>query len=71
MADTHIKISKKSLADSTQTYIHVLDSLEKVDELATMIAGDNQTLLTRESAAQMLELAKVRKQELAIYKELS
>lgn len=71
MADTHIKISKKSSSGRTLTNVHTLSSVERVDEIATMIAGDSQTLLTRESAAQMLEMAKSRKQELAIYKELS
>lgn len=71
MADTHIRISKQSSGGRTLTNVHTLSKVERVDEIATMIAGDNQTLLTRESAAQMLEIAKGRKQELAIYKELS
>lgn len=71
MADTHIKISKKTTAGRTLTNVHTLSSNERVDEIATMIAGDNQTLLTRESAAQLLDMAKERKKELAIYKEFS
>lgn len=70
MADIHINIRKQSTQGRTLTSVQTLDRAERIEEIATMIAGDSQTLLTKESAAQMLDLAKQRKQELNLVKAL-
>lgn len=70
MADIHINIRKQSAQGRTLTSVQTLDRAERIEEIATMIAGDSQTLLTKESAAQMLDLAKQRKQELNLVKAL-
>lgn len=70
MADTHINIRKQSAQGRTITSVQTLDRAERIAEIATMIAGDSQTMLTKESAAQMLDMAKQRKQELNLVKAL-
>ena len=64
MADRHICISKHSTDGQTITSVNVLGYAESVAELASIISGAAQTELTRDSAAQMLDLAILRKQEL-------
>mgnify|MGYP003586438585 CR=1 FL=1 len=64
MADVHIKISKNTVQKQTITRVHIMNHQERITEISNIMVGDNQTELTRNSAAQMLEWAFMRKNEL-------
>lgn len=64
MADIHIKISKNTIQKKTITSVHIMNHQERIAEISNIMVGDNQTELTRNSAAQMLEWAATRKIEL-------
>ncbi len=61
MADLHYLIKKTSTDQSTSTDVIPLDSDGRVEELARIIGGVVVTDLTRQSALEMLELAKNKK----------
>lgn len=61
MADSHYLIKKTSTDQSTSTDVIPLDSDGRVEELARIIGGVTVTDLTRQSALEMLELAKNKK----------
>ncbi len=61
MADSHYLIKKTSTDQSTSTDVIPLDSSGRVEELARIIGGVTVTDLTRQSALEMLELAKNKK----------
>ncbi len=61
MADSHYLIKKTSTDQSTSTDVIPLDSNGRVEELARIIGGVTVTDLTRQSALEMLELAKNKK----------
>lgn len=61
MADSHYLIKKTSTDQSTQTTVTPLDNDGRVEELARIIGGVMVTDLTRQSALEMLELAKRKK----------
>ncbi len=62
MADQHYLIKKTSTDDSTSTSVSCLDTSGRVEELARIIGGVTVTDLTRQSALEMLELAKTKKE---------
>jgi DNA repair protein RecN (Recombination protein N) len=53
----HLRVSKNSMGDSTQTSIETLDAHGRRDELARMLGGVEITRETRAHAKQMLERA--------------
>lgn len=61
MADTHLCIKKYQTTDNTMTQVNSLDLAGKIAEISNMMAGDSQTDLTKDSAAQMLKIAQERK----------
>jgi len=61
MADQHYLIKKTSTDQSTSTDVIPLDHSGRVEELARIIGGVTVTDLTRQSALEMLELAKNKK----------
>jgi DNA repair protein RecN (Recombination protein N) len=61
MADSHYLIKKTSTDQSTSTDVIPLDSDGRVEELARIIGGVTVTDLTRQSALEMLELAREKK----------
>ncbi len=62
MADSHFLIKKTSTDQSTSTDVMPLDHSGRVEELARIIGGVTVTDLTRQSALEMLELAKNKKE---------
>ena len=63
MADLHYLIKKTSTDQSTQTTVTPLDHEGRVEELARLIGGVTVTDLTRQSALEMLQLAKDKKEK--------
>lgn len=61
MADSHYLIKKTSTDQSTATSVTLLEKDGRVEELARIIGGVTVTDLTRQSALEMLELAKSKK----------
>lgn len=53
----HWQVSKQSVGDSTVSNIRVLDTADRVDEVARMLGGETLTDTTRSHAAEMLALA--------------
>lgn len=64
MADNHYLIEKNTDGDKTATTVTLLDSESRIDELARIIGGVTVTDLTRQSAEEMLRLAKTQKEHL-------
>ncbi len=62
MADNHYLIEKSSTDSTTSTTVEPLDQNGRVEELARIIGGVVVTDLTRQSALEMLELAKTKKE---------
>ncbi len=62
MADNHYLIKKTSTDQSTATSVTLLEKDGRVEELARIIGGVTVTDLTRQSALEMLELAKSKKE---------
>lgn len=54
LADHHLRISKVTDGKATRTGVHVLETEERIDELARMLGGVEITAKTREHAAEML-----------------
>ncbi len=63
MADQHIVVSKTEDTLGTKTSVCVVEDTMRTEELARMLGGVTVTELTRQSAHEMLELAKKFKQE--------
>lgn len=57
VADKQYFIEKAIIADRTETRVRVLDSKERVDEIARMLAGSEITPLTLEHAKELLNMA--------------
>lgn len=57
MASTHIHIEKIEKADRTQTTLTILPQKERILEVGRMLAGEEVTELTKQHAAELLELA--------------
>lgn len=66
MADRHMKINKYSIEDRTITDVQILNRNERIEELAGMMAGESRTNITKESAAQMLDMAVMKKAQLLL-----
>ena len=62
MADRHIHIEKKPVAERTQTFVRVLPETQRLQELARMIGGDPITTAGLDNAAEMVRTAAVFKQ---------
>ena len=62
MADRHIHIEKKPVAERTQTFVRVLPETHRLQELARMIGGDPITAAGLDNAAEMVRTAAVFKQ---------
>ena len=62
MADRHIHIEKKPVAERTQTFVRVLPEAQRLQELARMIGGDPITAAGLDNAAEMVRTAAVFKQ---------
>ncbi len=62
MADSHYLIKKTSTDDTTSTTVTLLDTENRIDELARIISGVSVTDLTRENAREMLSMAKNKKE---------
>jgi DNA repair protein RecN (Recombination protein N) len=56
-AGAHHRISKKFEGGRTITQVELLDSLERLEELARMLGGKDITEITRQHAGQMLRFA--------------
>lgn len=63
MADNHLYISKSVENDRTKTHVNSLVSLEKIEEIARMLAGTEITKLTLEHAKELTVLAESEKQK--------
>ncbi|MBT2731282.1 DNA repair protein RecN [Carnobacterium sp. ISL-102] len=63
MADNHLYISKSVENDRTKTHVNALETTEKVEEIARMLAGTEITKLTLEHAKELTVLAKIEKQK--------
>ncbi|MER2227554.1 MAG: DNA repair protein RecN [Carnobacterium sp.] len=63
MADNHLYISKSVENDRTKTHVNSLVSLEKIEEIARMLAGTEITKLTLEHAKELTVLAETEKQK--------
>jgi len=63
MADNHLYISKSVENDRTKTHVNSLVSLEKIKEIARMLAGTEITKLTLEHAKELTVLAETEKQK--------
>ncbi|WP_407372235.1 DNA repair protein RecN [Carnobacterium sp.] len=63
MADNHLYISKSVENDRTKTHVNSLISLEKIEEIARMLAGTEITKLTLEHAKELTVLAETEKQK--------
>lgn len=63
MADNHLYISKSVENDRTKTHVTALESAEKIDEIARMLAGTEITKLTLEHAKELTVLAKTERQK--------
>lgn len=63
MADNHLYISKSVENDRTKTHVNALESAEKIDEIARMLAGTEITKLTLEHAKELTVLAKTERQK--------
>ena len=66
MADRHIHIEKKPVAERTQTFVRVLPETERLQELARMIGGDPITPAGLDNAAEMVQTAAVFKQTIQL-----
>lgn len=62
MADNHLYISKSVENDRTKTHVNALETTEKVEEIARMLAGTEITKLTLEHAKELTVLAKIERQ---------
>lgn len=58
MADNHLYISKSIENDRTKTHVNALETAEKIEEIARMLAGTEITKLTLEHAKELTVLAK-------------
>lgn len=63
MADNHLYISKSVENDRTKTHVTALETTEKIEEIARMLAGTEITKLTLEHAKELTVLAKVERQK--------
>lgn len=63
MADNHLYISKSVENDRTKTHVNALETTEKVEEIARMLAGTEITKLTLEHAKELTVLAKIERQK--------
>lgn len=59
MADNHLYISKSVENDRTKTHVNALETSEKIEEIARMLAGTEITKLTLEHAKELTVLAKI------------
>ena len=66
MADRHIHIEKKPVAERTQTFVRVLPETQRLQELARMIGGDPITAAGLDNAAEMVRTAAVFKQTIQL-----
>ena len=64
MADEHFEIAKKTDHQVTRTQIRLLDEDASVEEIARILGGAQITEHTMESAKEMKELARKKKEEL-------
>ncbi len=58
MADNHYLIEKSTCSDRTSTTVTLIENSARIDELARIIGGVTVTDLTRQSAEEMLAMAK-------------
>lgn len=63
MADNHLYISKSVENDRTKTHVNALETAEKIEEIARMLAGTEITKLTLEHAKELTVLAKTERQK--------
>lgn len=63
MADNHLYISKSVENDRTKTHVNALETSEKIEEIARMLAGTEITKLTLEHAKELTVLAKIERQK--------
>jgi len=63
MADNHLYISKSVENDRTKTHVNALETTEKIEEIARMLAGTEITKLTLEHAKELTVLAKIERQK--------
>ncbi|MEK6189613.1 MAG: DNA repair protein RecN [Carnobacterium alterfunditum] len=63
MADNHLYISKSVENDRTKTHVNALETTEKIEEIARMLAGTEITKLTLEHAKELTLLAKIERQK--------
>ena len=63
LADNHLYISKSIENDRTKTHVNALETAEKIEEIARMLAGTEITKLTLEHAKELTVLAKTERQK--------
>ena len=63
MADNHLYISKSVENDRTKTHVNALETADKIEEIARMLAGTEITKLTLEHAKELTVLAKTERQK--------
>lgn len=63
MADNHYLIEKSSTDEKTSTSVTLLETEERIKELARIIGGVTVTELTMQNAREMIEMAKQKKAE--------
>ncbi|WP_297633507.1 DNA repair protein RecN [uncultured Clostridium sp.] len=64
LSDTHYFVSKEVLDGKTFTKIKILNEEEKINQVATMLGGDNVTEKTIETVKEMLKNANSKKEEI-------
>jgi len=63
MADRHLAVEKKMTGERTHTEVRILDDEEHLAEVTRMISGDNPTKAALDNAAEMIALARSRKEK--------
>ncbi|WP_034550848.1 DNA repair protein RecN [Carnobacterium funditum] len=61
MATHHLYISKTIIEERTETHVAALSEIEKINEVARMLAGTEITKLTIEHANELINLAEIQK----------
>ncbi|TGE74479.1 DNA repair protein RecN [Weissella confusa] len=63
VADNHYFIEKQVVGDRTETSIHTLSEVERVNEVARMLSGDELTEAAKENARDLIQRAVAKRSE--------
>lgn len=68
LSDYHYFVSKSIKDNKTYTSIKILNKDEKINQVATMLGGNEVTKATYENVKEMLKLSEKKKSEIKAYK---